>query len=258
VHLIGKDILMTHAVYWSTMLMALELPLPQHIVSHGWWLNGEGKKMSKSEGEAVSPKKLIERFDVDRARYFLMKGMRFGQDAALSLPAAALLLNEDLADRYGNILSRVSQLVCKNFGGKVPAPVGGAASDSVKAAAADTIDMYVRHMEAFEPDLALRAVRSLLGTADKFINDMAPWKLVKDASTMDMAGDTLYTALEVLRIASILLSPVMPTKTREALDCLGWTGEVSIGSARNWGALPTGAVVTRSAGLFPKLEELEK
>jgi len=231
IHLIGKDILTTHAVYWPTMLFSLGIDLPKTIFAHGWWLMGESK-MSKSLGNVVNPLDLIQKFGVDPVRYYLMSEMVLGQDANFTLDSFIKRYNSDLANDFGNLLNRVSGLINKLFDSKVPDPVN---EPDVKDDAKEMIDegklLEKRLLEAIEAmdirraiDLAMNMVR----TANKYLERQAPWKVAKEDLTK--AGGILYNATEALRIASRFLLPVMPSKAEQVLDILG-----AANTSNEWG-----------------------
>lgn len=225
IHLIGKDILITHTVYWTTMLLALEQPLPRCIFAHGWWLTGDNKKMSKSEGPVVKPLDLREEVGVDGLRYFLARDVVLGNDAQFSRELVITRLNAELANNLGNLLSRTINLISKYFDG-VP-PSATETSQHTK----DLRDLIlktpekVKH-EAFNlaPHAAIGEVVSLLSAANKYIDTMAPWKLAKE--DIKLAGECLSAVYDVLRVAAALLNPVMPGKTKELFVALGYEESV--------------------------------
>ena len=256
VHLVGKDILTTHAIYWSAMLMALDLPLPRHIYAHGWWLNAEGKKMSKSEGETVSPQRLIETLGPDQTRYFLIRSMHAGSDASFSIENAISVINDDLADRFGNLLSRASNLAAQHFAGKLPSgTLTDARSLQLRELASETIRAVLQHARDLEPDKGLQKLNFFLDCANKYISDLAPWKLAKDEKTKPLAGETIYVSLESVRIAAVLLWPVIPQKSASVLAFFGNHDPVPTPETLVWGVLPSGLPITKAPPLFPKLQK---
>lgn len=253
VHLLGKDILTTHAVYWPTMLMALGVPLPKTLFAHGWWLMGENKKMSKSLGNVVSPLDLKNVVGVDGMRYFLTRDIFLGNDAQFSYELVTGRVNSELANNLGNLLSRSLNLVEKFFGGKIPSPSCKADSSIALRNAALTVAEKVRKdILAFSPNTAIGHVVDLLTQANKYMEERAPWKMAKE--DLLGAGETLYNSLEVLRISGILLSPVIPTKSKELLDRIGWSQPADFSSAGRWDLLKEGASVTKGDPLFPRVE----
>lgn len=247
VHLIGKDILTTHAVYWPTMLFSMGLPLPKTIFAHGWWLIGESK-MSKSLGNVVNPLDLIDQYGVDAVRYYLMSEMVLGQDANFTLELFIKRFNSDLANDYGNLLNRVSGLIGKNFEGIVPEQNGaGEAEAEIESYGKRLAQVVDAHINKLEVDKALDAILKLIRMVNRYVELQAPWKVAK--TDLKAAGRILYTATEALRLASVLLSPVMPDKTRQVLDILD-----SDGSAPSWGQLKFGTALKSHGALFPRLE----
>ena len=246
-HLIGKDILTTHAVYWSTMLFALGLELPRTIFAHGWWLMGE-TKMSKSLGNIVDPLELIDQYGVDPVRYFLMKEMVPGQDSSFTLELFIKRYNSDLANDFGNLLNRVSGLIGKYFAGNVP-------QEGTPGEAEQDIRQYVQvlpenvnaHINDFKVDKAIEHIMNLVRKVNSYLEKQAPWKVAK--TDLDRAGTILYTATEALRVSSVALSPVMPEKTRMVLDILG-----TAGTGLNWGELKPEITLKSHPALFPRIE----
>lgn len=254
IHLIGKDILMTHAVYWPTMLMALGITQPKQIFAHGWWLNDDGGKMSKSEGPVVAPLDVKDIVGVDSFRYFLTREIILGNDATFSKSLVITKVNAELANNLGNLASRSLNLVDKFFESKVPQ--SGLTDDSTKALAALAEGLGERvkaKIEAMAPQAALGEVIELLNACNKYIDEKAPWKLAK--VNLPLTGEVLYASLEVLRIVGILLSPVMPGKMEELLKIIGWGKVPNFEESKKWGLLEVGAKVTKSEPLFPRVTE---
>jgi methionyl-tRNA synthetase len=247
VQLIGKDILTTHAVYWSTMLFSLGLPLPGTIFAHGWWLTND-TKMSKSLGNVVNPLDLVERYGVDPVRYYLMKEMVLGQDANFTLESFVKRFNSDLANDFGNLLNRVSGLLGKHFGGSVPPP--GIAGEAEKPIVnqGQTLKSRVHELiNDLRMDEAMEAIISLIRAVNRYLEQQAPWKVVK--TDQKAAGRILYTATEALRLATVLLRPVMPLKCQNVLWILGATD-----TGTNWGEIKTGTKLQSHEALFPRIE----
>lgn len=245
--LIGKDILTTHSVYWTTMLFALGLPLPRMILAHGWWLIGE-TKMSKSLGNVINPLDLVDQYGVDAVRYYLMREMVLGADANFTLESFIKRYNSDLANDFGNLLNRISGLVGKYCDGVVPesGPSSAAALALAKQAGqlAPMVAEAVRSLRIHE---AIESVLKLVREVNKFIEASAPWKVIK--TDPKAVGNILYTAAEALRISAVLLSPVMPTKCAVVLSVLGASA-----STATWGELQPGTKLQTHAALFPRLE----
>ncbi len=258
VHLIGKDILTTHAVYWPTMLFSLGLPLPKTIFAHGWWLIGE-TKMSKSLGNVVSPLDLVDQYGVDAVRYYLMRDMTLGEDANFTMENFIKRYNSDLANDFGNLLNRVSGLIGKCFGGKIPERPDQEDMDwteakkiqdyaSLKDYGKDFVYKFINQMEV---NGAIIYIMGIVAMANKYLESQAPWKLAK--TNPKAAAMVLYVAAEALRIAAVLLQSVMPKKTSEVLEVLG-----AVDSGCHWGELKPGTVLKAHPPLFPRIEVEKK
>lgn len=254
VHLMGKDIITTHSVYWPCMLMALGIRLPKTVFGHGWWLTPEGDKMSKSKGKVVRPLEMKDVVGVDPLRYFLTRDIFLGNDASFSPELVVSRVNTELANNLGNLLSRATNLVDKNFEGKAPAmPATLAPESAAVLAKIDGLADRVRaSIEALDPQSATTHVLDLLNDANKYIGDRAPWKQVK--TDMPAAAETLAVCLEVLRVAGILWSPIMPVKCAELLKVIGWEKEPSLEDARKSRACIEGARVLKPEPLFPRVD----
>jgi methionyl-tRNA synthetase len=245
VHLVGKDIVRFHAVYWPAFLMAAGIELPKSIVGHGWWLSGE-QKMSKSEGNVVRPDELIERFGADASRYLLMREIVFGQDATFSVEKFEKTYTADLANDLGNTTSRILKMVETKCGGKTPPSSGGAGP--IREIAERTIPTYLGSMNAFDFTRALDAIWSILRELNGFVARTEPW--TRDA---DDAGVLLWPCLEGLRCAWVMLIPFVPVAASEALSRMGIRAtEVTIEDLR-WGVLPETETILAGPPLFPRL-----
>jgi methionyl-tRNA synthetase len=253
VHLLGKDILTTHAVYWPTMLMALGIELPKTIFAHGWWLTESGEKMSKSKGSVVKPLDMKEVVGVDPLRYFLTRDIALGNDAAFSPEIVVTRVNSELANNLGNLLSRTTNLVDKNFAGQAPEWKANAAETAALITKLGTLAEGVKNaIEQMEPQTAVQLIVDLLNDTNKYIGDRAPWKQVKE--DMTGAAETLGACLEVLRVVGILLSPVMPEKCAAILSTIGWGKSPAFSDAKNVLALSVGTPVKKAEPLFPRVE----
>ena len=245
-HLIGKDILTTHSVYWPTMLMSANIPLPQAIFAHGWWLIGESK-MSKSLGNVVDPLGLIEEYGVDPVRYYLMREMVLGQDANFTIESFIKRYNSDLANDFGNLLSRISNLLKKFFDGRVPQDEDDSAEGlDVKSKAVETVAIVWEKIEVMRVNEAIEIILQFVRSINKYIETKAPWKLAKEEPKI--AGKVLFTAAEALRVSAILLSPIMPNRTQTVLETLGATE-----SGLDWGGLTSGIEIKPHDPLFPRI-----
>lgn len=246
-HLIGKDILTTHAVYWPTMLMSADIELPQSIFAHGWWLMEESK-MSKSIGNVINPMDLIDDYGVDPVRYYLMREMVLGQDSNFTMESFIQRYNSDLANDFGNLLSRITTLMKKNYDGRIPDP--GELSEAelrIKIegeSLCGTVDGMIKNMRLNE---AIENTMQYIRSVNKYMEENAPWKLVKEDKSA--AGKILYTAGEALRLGAVLLSPVMPNRTSILLDALNAPG-VDL----SWGGLKPGETLKDHEPLFPRVK----
>ncbi|MEQ9366602.1 MAG: methionine--tRNA ligase, partial [Leptospirales bacterium] len=283
-HLIGKDILTTHAVYWPTMLMGMGRKLPKHILAHGWWLtpkptadaseapeNDAGEKMSKSKGNVVDPLAYAEEYGVDVVRYFLMRDMVLGQDATFSHELFVNRVNTDLANDLGNAINRVNKFVLSKFEGVLPAPVAPdgdliayararpdadlALESELQTAALATIENTAKLLsKEMKLSFALEEVAVLVRKVNRYLEQRAPWKLAKlEAGPENPLPTVLYTTAETLRVALSLLSPVMPEKTKAGLAMLGVQKDASH-SDLAWGVLKGGETFAAQAALFPRIE----
>ena len=247
VHLIGKDILTTHCVYWTTMLFSLGLELPKTIFAHGWWLIGE-TKMSKSLGNVVNPLDLITDYGVDAVRFYLMREMVLGLDANFTLDSFIKCFNSDLANDYGNLLNRVSGLIQKNHGGKIPEPGALTSAEEEIKAHADALPAKVKNLiNEYKVQEAVTSALDFVQVLNKYMESQAPWKLAK--TDMKAAERVLYAAAEGLRIATIMLAPVMPEKTAKVLNILGGENTPPV-----WGQLKPGTSLKIHSPLFPRIE----
>ncbi len=258
VHLIGKDILWFHAVYWPCMLLALDMPLPKCIFAHGWWTS-EGKKMSKSLGNFVSREVIADicrDYSVDVYRYFLLRAVTFGQDGDFSHDALQLKYNTELANSVGNLLSRTVNMIAKYFDGSVPH--GGQAGDIEQPmlAAADELNSQAElMMTACAFHSYLDRVMALAAATNKYIEVTEPFKLAKGASPQQRArlGAILYNCAEAVRIILLYLRPFMPATADRGLAQLGLVCDnIPLSEAGKWGALLAGTATSKGEGLFPR------
>ncbi|MFO7535545.1 MAG: methionine--tRNA ligase [Kiritimatiellia bacterium] len=255
-HLIGKDILTTHTVYWPTMLKAMNLPMPETIFAHGWWLMGEAK-MGKSMGNAVNPIELADKYGVDAFRYFLMAEMTLGQDASFSEEAFVRRINTDLANDLGNLLSRWVKMVGSFCDGVVPAPAGAEGPDetALKEKALEAIAAMRACLPVMRIDAGLAAIAAALREGNRIIETRQPWSLSKKGDTAAL-GTVLYGLGDMLRIVSGLLYPVMPGKMREMREVLGVADlEPNPEQLVVWGASRPGARIGAMRSLFPRVEK---
>jgi methionyl-tRNA synthetase len=252
-HLIGKDILTTHSVYWSTMLMALSLPLPRMIFAHGWWIN-DGGKMSKSVGNVVNPRDFVDKYGLDPFRFFLFREMVFGQDASISEEAFILRYNADLANDLGNLCQRTLPMLKKQRAGTFhkAEPVLPQNAE-IRALAEQVRTDYIEAMENFLFHEALKRVFDLVGRLNKFIDETAPWALAKQQKLQEL-DEVFYTVGEGIRFAAHLLAPFLPNTAPAFLDQIGIPGAFVPLSQLTWGGLADGVVCGEPQPLFPRLD----
>ncbi len=258
VHLVGKDILTTHAVYWSTMLMALNLPLPETIFAHGWWtVNGE--KMSKSRGNVVDPNKMVDQFGADAFRYFLFREVPFGQDGDFSQSAMVTNINSDLANGIGNLLSRTLTMIERFANGTIPA-LGTPALPELEALIAATANTLPERIDQGFTALAFRenlqAIWELIGLCDEYIDKAAPWQLAKNPDNHPRLNTVLNTASKALRLLSVLMYPYMPQTAVQLAQQLGLSFDFSKPMPQTvyeWETPLAEVKICKGAGLFPRI-----
>ena len=252
-HVIGKDILTTHAVYWPTMLMGLDRELPRHILAHGWWLN-RGEKQSKSKGNAVNPLDYVERHGVDSVRYFLVRDMVLGQDASFTDELFTNRVNAELANDLGNAINRISKFTWAHYEGLLPEPGDpGEPEQELKQLANATLARVQSQVQVLNLSTALEEIASLVRGVNRYVEHRAPWKLAKDPAQKDAMGSVLYHGAEALRVALSLLWPVMPEKCRQGLAMLGRSGEPGLQDLI-WGSLRGGEQLAPAVALFPRID----
>ncbi len=252
-HLIGKDILRFHAVYWPAMLMSAGLAVPKQVVAHGWLLVG-GEKMSKTKLNAIAPSELVETFGVDGYRYHFMADQRFGPDGDFSFEAMVARYNADLANNVGNLASRVLNMATSYCDAQTVAPNPDA---SLRGVAEQAASVYCAQMDTYDFSGAFASVQELIRAANAHIEDQQPWALAKQGDR-SAAGAVVADCCEVVRMTAVMLAPVMPTAAQELWRRLGYSDHVSeqqIPQALSWGQLPAGQTVEKGAPLFPRIEE---
>ncbi len=223
-HLIGKDILTTHTVYWPTMLMAMGLELPKAIFAHGWWLI-DNAKMSKSVGNVVNPMDMLEKYGADALRYYLMAAMTLGQDASFSEELFVLKFNSELANDLGNLTSRVAAMIRQHFGGRLPAAAQPSEQDQeIREAAQRAVQGMQNAIQKMQLDRGCQAVNEAVKAGNRYFDSMKPWAMAKEGRH-DELGAVLRNSAELLRIVSGLLYPIMPDKMGQLRRILGIPAE---------------------------------
>ena len=256
VHLIGKDILWFHAVYWPCMLMALDIPLPKCIFAHGWWTS-EGRKMSKSLGNFISRETIAEicrEYSRDVYRYYLLRAVAFGSDGDFSREELKMRYNADLANGVGNLLSRTVNMICRYRGGAVP-PAGRPPSEAapVIAAAEDICDSAEELMNDCAFHTYIEKTLAVVSETNRFIDVTEPFRLAKTEPDSDRLSAILYTAAEAVRIVLLLLGPILPETVDRGFAQLGWRPDKApLGELARWGVLPAGVAVEKRESLFPR------
>ncbi len=249
-HMVGKDILRFHCVYWPAFLMAAELPPPRRVFAHGWW-TVEGQKMSKSLGNFVAPHVLVERYGLDPVRYFMLRELPFGSDGDFSHRAMVNRINGDLANGLGNLAQRVLSIINRNFDARLPTPGPLTAADQALLEAAQALLAKQRADygdQAFHR--ALETLWQVVGEGDRYVNEQAPWVLRKTDPAR--AGTVLYVLAETIRHLAILVQPVMPEAAAKLLDQLGVPADRRDFAALGGAPLAPGIALPKPEGIFPR------
>ncbi len=259
-HVIAKDILKPHAIYWPTMILSMGLPLYKKLHVHGYW-NVDETKMSKSIGNVVRPAELVAEYGVDSLRYFTLREMSFGLDSSFSSDAIVTRKNSDLANDLGNLYSRSTAMLIKYTGGVVMAPVAGEDDTVLQDLAAAVVESYTENMADFQFHRALASIWELISLANKYIVSNEPWSLAKDPEREGRLHTVLYNLHETLRLLTLLLQPVMPGTCRKMALGLGLKEDdplVTSLAAATWGGLPANTKLTKIDALFPRMESKKK
>jgi methionyl-tRNA synthetase len=260
VHLVGKEIVRFHTIYWPIMLMALDLPLPKKVFAHGWLLMKDGK-MSKSKGNVVDPVTLIDRYGLDALRYYLLREVPFGSDGVFTPEGFVERVNFDLANDLGNLLNRTVAMIDKYFNGEIPVYKGNVTEfdQSLSGLAQETVVQYEEAMENMEFSVALSTIWQLVSRTNKYIDETAPWVLAKSEETNEQLASVMGHLAESLRYIGILLKPFLTKTPGKIFEQLGINESLtSWESLQSFGIIPEGTQTKKADPIFPRLDVKEE
>jgi methionyl-tRNA synthetase len=256
IHMIGKDILRQHAIYWPAMLLAAGIEPPKQVWAHGFLTVG-GKKMSKTNATGIHPFELLDRFGVDSYRWYFLREVQFGQDGTFSLESMVDRHNAELSNGIGNLASRVLAMLGSYFGGEVPPNVGGGLESDLPRVVGEAARRLDEEMLAVRPTAALAAVYEVVVRANRYMVERSPWALAKDAERRGELQGVLYASAETLRALAILISPMMPAAAARLWEQLGIPDPLEdqrLADAAAWGRLPAGTRTRKGDALFPRVD----
>ena len=255
IHMIGKDILRFHSIYWPIILMALDLPLPTRLVAHGWFVMKDGK-MSKSKGNVIYPEMLVERFGLDPLRYYLMRSLPVGSDGTFTPEDYVARINYELANDLGNLLNRTVAMINKYFGGQVPAYVENVTDFDADLAkvVAENIEEFHKQMKAVDFPRALDAVWNIISRTNKYIDETAPWVLAKEDGDKEQLAAVMAHLAASLRVVAHLIQPFMMTTSNAIMEQLGLSGAFDLENLELSGFPENVTVVSKGTPIFPRLD----
>ena len=255
IHMIGKDILRFHSIYWPIILMALDLPLPTRLVAHGWFVMKDGK-MSKSKGNVIYPEMLVERFGLDPLRYYLMRSLPVGSDGTFTPEDYVARINYELANDLGNLLNRTVAMINKYFGGQVPAYVENVTDFDADLAkvVAENIEEFHKQMKAVDFPRALDAVWNIISRTNKYIDETAPWVLAKEDGDKEQLAAVMAHLAASLRVVAHLIQPFMMTTSNAIMEQLGLSGAFDLENLELSGFPENVTVISKGTPIFPRLD----
>ena len=261
VHMIGKEIVRFHAIYWPIMLMALDLPLPKKLLGHGWLLMKDGK-MSKSKGNVIYPDQIVDRYGLDSLRYYLMREVPFGSDGVFTPESFIERTNFDLANDLGNLVNRTISMINKYFDGELPSYTGAhnEIDENLESVVKQSIEEYEKEMENMKFNNALRAVWTIISRSNKYIDETAPWVLAKDEAKKDELGNVMVHLAENIRITAVLLQPYLTHGPKEIFRQLNIEDEnqQSYDSVLTYGVIKTAGSLSKPTPIYPRLDVEEE